>query len=99
MPFDGSTLSTATTGVFAGNAFSDTFSISGDDVDMVRLDLTAGTLYRVDVDNGFAGDFYLRIFDAFGNEVKANDDGFRSDDNEVFSLAPFVEFTPNYTGT
>jgi Ca2+-binding RTX toxin-like protein len=99
MAFDGSTLETATTGAFVGTVFSDTFSISLRDVDMIRLNLTAGRRYQVDVDNGLAGDLYLRIFDAFGNEVKANDDGFRSDDNEVFSLSPWVEFTPNYTGT
>lgn len=100
MSFDGSTLSAATTGTFGGEfgVFSDTFSVGFADVDMVRLQLVAGELYTIDIDNGTAGDFYLRIFDAFGNEVRANDDGFRSTDDVVFSLSPYLEFTPHYTG-
>ncbi len=100
MPFDGSTISTATTATFVGFTFTDTFSInSTGDVDMVAITLLAGRTYTIDIDNGAAGDLYLRIFDVFGSEVRANDDGFRLDDNVVFSLSPYVEFTPNYTGT
>ena len=97
LAFDGSTLDAAPAGSFVGGIYSDTFTVGFSDVDMVKLILNAGELYSVDVDNG--GDFYLRIFDAFGNEVKANDDGARATDDVVNSLSPYVEFTPNYSGT
>lgn len=98
MAFDGSTIGAATTGAFVGATFTDTFSVGNNDVDMVRIDLVAGTRYVIDIDNGTAGDFYLRVFDAFGNEVRANDDGVRSTDDVVFSLSPYLEFTPGYSG-
>ncbi len=98
MAFDGSTLAAATTALFSAGTFTDSFSIGTNDVDMVAITLTAHSLYQVDVDNGTAGDFYLRIFDAFGNEVRANDDGFRSTDDVVFSLSSWLEFVPNHTG-
>jgi Ca2+-binding RTX toxin-like protein len=97
MAFDGNTIASSDTGVLIAGVFSDTFTVGSSDVDMVALTLEAGQLYSVDVDNG--GDFYLRIFDAFGNEVKANDDGSRIDDDVFSTLSPWVEFTPNYTGT
>ena len=99
MAIDGSTIASATTATLVAGVFTDSFSLSSVDVDMVRIDLVAGQLYQIDVDNGTAGDFHLRIFDEFGNEVRANDDGFRSDDNVVFSPSPWIEFTPNYSGT
>lgn len=100
MAFDGNTLDAAEVGTFVSGVFTDTFSISSTlDVDMVRLDLVQGSLYQFDIDHGTAGDLYLRIFDAFGNEVRANDDGFRSVDDVVFSLSPFLDFAPNYSGT
>ena len=98
MPFEASTLSTATVGIFTGGSFTDTFVVGFSDVDMVALDLVEGRSYEIDVDNGTAGDFYLRIFDQFGIEVKANDDGNFSGDNTVFSLSPYTQFTPNYSG-
>ena len=99
MAFDGSTIFTATTATLVGGVFTDTFDLFSTDVDMVRIDLVAGRLYQIDIDNGTAGDFHLRIFDAFGSEVRANDDGFRTNDNVVFSLSPWIEFAPNYSGT
>lgn len=98
MPFNATTIGTAPTGTPVNGVFTDTFDVGFNEVNMVALTLDAGTLYAVDVDNGLAGDFFLRIFDAFGVEVKANDDGNRSNDDVVFSLSPWVEFTPNYTG-
>ena len=99
MSFDGSTIATASTLTFTAGVISDTFSTGASDVDMFRLELVAGRSYTIDVDNGTSGDFYLRIFDANGNEVRANDDGFRSADDVVFSLSPYVEFVPNFSGS
>ena len=100
MAFDGSTIATATTATLVSFTYSDTFSIGlTGDVDMVAITLLAGRSYSIDIDNGAAGDLYLRVFDAFGSEVRANDDGFRTDDDVVFSLSPYIEFSPNYTGT
>ena len=98
MPFEASTIATATLGSFVGGSFSDTFVAGSADVDMIALDLTEGQFYEIDIDNGTAGDFYLRIFDQFGVEVRAVDDGNYSSDNTVFSLSPYLRFTPNYTG-
>ncbi|MGL6211585.1 MAG: hypothetical protein ACRC14_17320, partial [Paracoccaceae bacterium] len=99
MAFDGSTISAATLATFTSNTFTDTFQCGSSDVDMVRIDLVAGSEYAFDIDNGIAGDFYLRIFDAFGTEVRANDDGNRLGDDVVFSLSPYLEFIPNYSGS
>jgi Ca2+-binding RTX toxin-like protein len=99
MAFDGSTIQTATFGGVFTNNFTDTFSVGFNDVDMVALTLLAGTSYQIDIDNGTAGDLYLRVFDAFGNEVRANDDGFRTTDDVIYSLSPYVEFAANYSGT
>ena len=99
MAFDGSTISTATTATFVAGVFTDTFILSAIDVDMVAITLTAGNLYQIDIDNGVAGDFHLRIFDAFGIEVRANDDGFRTNDDVLFQASPWIEFSPNYSGT
>jgi Ca2+-binding RTX toxin-like protein len=99
MPFNSTALGTATTGSFVADVFSDSFDVGFNEVNMVALQLQAGTVYTVDVDNsGNVADLYLRIFDAFGVEVRANDDGNRSGDDLVFSLSPWVEFAPNYTG-
>ncbi|HSV71635.1 MAG TPA: type I secretion C-terminal target domain-containing protein [Methylibium sp.] len=100
MAFDGSTLAAATSATFVSGVFTDTFTISTTiDVDMVRVELVAGSLYQIDVDHGTASDLLLRVFDAFGNEVKRNDDGFRAVDDVVFSLSPFTDFVPGYSGT
>jgi Ca2+-binding RTX toxin-like protein len=99
MAFDGSTFAAATTGVFVGGVFSDSFSVGGADVDIIALNLGTATNYFFDVDNGTSGDLLMRIFDPLGNEVRVVDDGFRSTDNVVFSLSPYAEFTPDYTGT
>jgi Ca2+-binding RTX toxin-like protein len=98
MAFDGSTIAAATTGTFVGSVYSDTFSVGGSDVDMVALDLSVGQIYEIDVDNGVAGDFVLRVFDEFGTEVYFSDDGGRATDDVVFSLSPYGQFIPNYTG-
>lgn len=97
MPFEGSTLIAATPVAFTSFVFTDTFQVGGSDVDMVRIELTAGNLYTIDIDNGT--DFLLRVFDTFGIEVFLNDDGFRATDAPVNSLLPYAEFTPNYSGT
>jgi hypothetical protein len=55
MPFDGSTIIAATLATFDFGQFPDTFSVSGSDVDMVRIDLMAGVHYLFDVDNGASG--------------------------------------------
>ena len=98
MPFNATTIGTSTTGTFAGGTFIDTFDITGSEVNMIALNLTEGQFYEIDVDNGVSGDLYMRIFDQFGVEVRANDDGFLANDNTVFSLSPYLRFTPNYTG-
>jgi Ca2+-binding RTX toxin-like protein len=98
MPFTAQTIGAATSGVFVGALFSDTFSVGDNEVDMVRLTLTAGLRYEFDVDNGASGDFYLRIFDSRGNEVRANDDGNFAADNIVFGPSPYAEFVAAYTG-
>jgi Ca2+-binding RTX toxin-like protein len=95
MAFDGDTLSTADTGAIVGGTFSDTFSVGDTDVDIVALDLTAGHAYTFDIDGG--GDFYLRIFDQFGNEIKANDDGFAS--GETAGTSPFTRLWVDIGGT
>lgn len=46
--------------------------------------------------DGTGGDAYVRIFDRFGNEVKAIDDDF--DNGEAFSNDFYTQFIPNYTG-
>ena len=97
MPFDGSTLATATSVAFTAGVVTDSFQVGGSDVDMVRIELTAGNRYTIDIDNGL--DFLMRVFDAFGTEVFLNDDGARATDNLVNSLSPYAEFTPNYSGT
>ncbi len=98
MAFESSTIGTATVGSFVGTVFSDTFTVGSSDVDMIALDLTEGLFYEFDIDNATAGDFYLRIFDQFGVEVRAVDDGNFSSDDVVFSLSPYLRVTPNYTG-
>lgn len=99
MAFDGSVILTATQAVFVGTTFTDTFSVGTSDVDMVRIELTAGVRYTFDVDNGTVGDFYLRVFNAFGTEVRAVDDGVRTDDDVLFALSPYLEFAPDVGGT
>ena len=98
MPFNATTIGSATLGIFSGVTFTDSFDVGGAEVNMIALDLVEGQFYEIDIDNGTAGDFYLRIFDQFGAEVRANDDGNFSNDNVVFSLSPFLRMTPNYTG-
>ena len=96
MSFDGSTIGAATTATFTSGVIADTFSVGSADVDMFKVELVAGEIYEVDVDNG--GDFYLRIFDANGNEVIANDDGSRATDDVVSAQSPYVRFVANYSG-
>jgi Ca2+-binding RTX toxin-like protein len=98
MPYNAQTLGAATIGSFTIGMFTDTFSVSVSEADMVSLRLDAGVSYQVDVDNGAAGDLYLRLFDPLGLEVRANDDGSYGSDDVVFGLSPYLRFTPNYTG-
>jgi Ca2+-binding RTX toxin-like protein len=98
MPFNATTLGTATLGSFAGSTFTDTFDVGGSEVNFVAIDLTEGRFYEIDIDSIASGDFFLRIFDQFGVEVRGNDDGFFSADNSVVSVNPYLRFTPNYTG-
>ena len=42
MPFNATTIGAATTGVFGGVTFSDTFDVGGSKVNMIALDLTEG---------------------------------------------------------
>jgi Ca2+-binding RTX toxin-like protein len=94
MAFDGNTMSTAELRTFTGGVINETFNVSGSDVDMMAVDLVAGRMYEIDADAG--NDSYLRIFDAFGNEVMANDDNF--DSGEAAGANPYVQFMANYTG-
>jgi Ca2+-binding RTX toxin-like protein len=94
MAFEGNTLAEAELRTLVGGVLNETFNISFSDVDIVRLDLVGGRTYEIDVDNG--NDSTLRIFDAFGNEVKAVDDGF--DLGEAFGLQPYTQFMANYSG-
>lgn len=94
MSFDGSTLATAELKTFTGGVINETFLIGFADVDMMAVDLVGGRTYEFDVDGG--NDAYLRIFDAFGNEVKANDDGF--DSGELFTTQPYTQFVAGHSG-
>jgi Ca2+-binding RTX toxin-like protein len=95
MAFGADTISTATLGGFTSGVFSDTFDIGGADVDIIALQLQGGRRYRIDVDGG--GDTLVRIFDAAGNELKANDDG--ADFGETLGLQPYTQLIPSFTGT
>ncbi len=93
MAFDGSTLATADVRTVD---FTDSFSITGNDVDMVRVTLTQGVSYSFNVNAG-AGDTYLRIFDAFGKEVKANNNG--NEPGAPATVNSYAEIIAEYTGT
>lgn len=94
MSFDGSVISSAIPRTFTLGQLTETFNISGVDVDMIAVDLVGGEAYEIDVDNG--NDSYLRIFDQFGVEVQAVDDGF--DLGEAFGVQPYAQFMANYSG-
>ena len=101
MPFSANTLGSTTTGAFIAGVFSDTYNPNpSSDVDIVALNLVAGHLYEVDGDSLFGnGDAYIRIFDRFGNEVKANDDGLDSGEGLGGNLGDFyTQFIPNFDG-
>ncbi|MCA9126859.1 MAG: pre-peptidase C-terminal domain-containing protein [Planctomycetales bacterium] len=58
---------------------------AGEDVDMVRFDLTAGATAKINVNASTIGsglDSYLRVFDAQGNEIGSNDNRTGSTDSE-----------------
>ncbi len=99
MAFDGNILSVAEIATFTSGTFIDSFTISGADVDMVRIELVAGNTYQIDEDNLGSGDAFLRIFDVFGNEVRAVDDGAFGSDDVVLGQSPYAVFMPNYSGT
>ncbi|GAB5403864.1 MAG: hypothetical protein Aurels2KO_20950 [Aureliella sp.] len=64
---------------------------AGEDVDMVRMDLDAGSQVTVNVNASAIGstlDSYVRIFDAEGNELASNDNRPGSSDSEVTFTAP-----------
>jgi Ca2+-binding RTX toxin-like protein len=98
MPFNATTIGSAALGTFSGGTFTDTFDVGGSEVNMIALDLTEGRFYEIDIDSIATGDFYMRIFDQFGAEVRGNDDGFYAGDNAPVSVNPYLRFTPNYTG-
>ncbi len=95
MAFDADTIGTSIPLSFFANAVNETFSVGGADVDILAIALVAGRGYEIDIDNG--NDSYLRIFDGFGREVKANDDGY--DRGEVPGVQPYTRFMADYTGT
>jgi Ca2+-binding RTX toxin-like protein len=94
MAFDGNTLAAADLRTFTSGVISETFTLGGTDVDIMAVDLSASAGYRIDVDGG--NDSYLRIFDLFGIEMRANDDNF--DAGEAAGGNPFVHFVPGYSG-
>ncbi|MEM6371437.1 MAG: M10 family metallopeptidase C-terminal domain-containing protein [Pseudomonadota bacterium] len=57
-----------------GDTFSGMLSNSGDE-DWVAITLTAGERYEFALDGGSLSDPLVRLFDADGNQVAANDDG------------------------
>ncbi|MGQ0566416.1 MAG: calcium-binding protein [Gemmobacter sp.] len=99
MAFDGNIFSVAEIATFTSGTFLDSFTLPSADVDMVRIELVAGNTYQIDEDNLASGDAFLRIFDAFGNEVRAVDDGSFLTDDVVLVQSPYAVFMPNYSGT
>lgn len=96
MALTAQTIGTAPVGALPPfGVFTDTYSVFGGGVVMIALDLEAGRIYEVDTD-GTNGDSYIRVFDALGNEVKANDDGF--DNGEAAGLDSYTQLIANYTG-
>ena len=76
-----------------------------EDVDLYRVQLDAGEGLILDVDaaellspeeSASSFDSFLRLFDADGNEIATNDDGFAS--GEEFSLDSYLAFTANSSG-
>ncbi|MFL4469288.1 M10 family metallopeptidase [Tateyamaria armeniaca] len=57
-----------------GDTFSGALSESGDE-DWIAISLTAGEQYQFALDGGSLSDPLVRLFDAQGNQVAANDDG------------------------
>lgn len=102
MPITAQTLGAAGTGTFISNVYTDTYDLglTSSNVAMVALNFTAGFLYQIDTDDSSTlGDAYLRVFDQFGNEVKANDNGLASGEGVGGNLDDaYTEFLPNYTG-
>ncbi|MEO1555361.1 MAG: M10 family metallopeptidase [Pseudomonadota bacterium] len=82
----------ATTNTMAvGDTFSGTLSENGDE-DWVAINLNAGETYEFALDGGTLSDPLVRLFDANGNQVAANDDGGPG----LFSL---LEYEPITSGT
>lgn len=94
MAINANTLAAAVAVPFTGGFINETFNVGGIDVDIMAVNFVAGHRYDIDVDSG--NDSYLRIFDAFGNEVKAIDDDFAP--GEAAGLNPYAQFMANYTG-
>lgn len=94
MAIEADIISTSIIRSFSAGVYSESFQIGGIDVDMVGLQLEGGRSYEIDVDNG--GDFMLRVFDASGIELKANDDG--ADFGELAGLSPYTQFKPAVSG-
>ncbi len=70
----------------------------GVDVDMFRFTVTAGQRIQFDVDRPSGSlDSFLRLFDANGVEVAANDDG--PNPAEAASTQAFLDLTFNASGT
>jgi Ca2+-binding RTX toxin-like protein len=94
MAFEASVIADATVLTFTGGIITESYTVGGADVDMFAVDLVGGRMYEFDSDGG--NDTFLRIFDAFGNEVARQDDG--ADSGESASTNPYMQFMANYTG-
>jgi hypothetical protein len=72
---------------------------TGSDVDMFSFHATAGRPMSVDLDRGVSGvaDAILRVFDASGNELAADQGG--QAPGEGPNNEAYVQFLPNTTGT
>ncbi len=95
MAIEGDTISTSDIRVVGSNPLVETFTLNGAEVDMMSVQLVGWVTYIIDVDGG--NDSYLRVFDTFGNEVYAQDDGGAPGDPA--GTAPFADFYASYTGT
>ena len=74
-----------------GDTFSGALSESGDE-DWIAVTLTAGEQYQFALDGVSLSDPLVRLFDAQGNQIAANDDGGPG-------LNSLLTYTPTTTGT
>lgn len=70
------------------------------DVDLFSFSVTAGQRVFFDVDSPASGlDGIMRLFDASGAELAANDDGPNPDEPNGNAVEPYIAFTFNAAGT